>query len=570
MTPQKENIKEFFQGEKQYSIPVYQRAYSWEEQNWRAFFEDLQEATKGENHYFFGNVLLEKSKEDTSKIDIIDGQQRITTIVIFVRAMLNVLEKRAQKEQLDTRVKNEDFLESIKETYLIANHQAKLEAVEYDKTFFGDLIIKNGTTSYDPQTPSQERIKKAKEFFEKALDKENTEAILKMFKAMQNAEILSIPFTNKKDSVLMFELQNNRGKALTDMEKLKSYFAYQIYTYCSKEESEHKLNEITNIFKDIYAHMNRIYVGGFNEDSILRYFNQSQFGFNYRENDDTLNYKKYLKDVAIENKIAWIEQYMKGLKEAFIHFVDFLDEEKTKSVYADYLLELDVAEICPFIIKAYHLFGKDNKEQLERVFQALEIIAFRNKLVKTRADFASRLNEVLKNFTKVEDLENGLKAICTEKWYWRDDAVIDALLNTYEDNRGILPYIFMRYENHLRAKDVKEKGYSFSLKDIKERTIEHIAPQTENGKRLASGYDKYDDKFLKEYLHCIGNLLLIDKSHNSSLGNKPFKEKLASYENLAQQREIKDFVKNDKWDKDAIDGRHEKIEKFVLKTWSFK
>ena len=149
MTPQKENIKEFFQGEKQYSIPVYQRAYSWEEQNWRAFFEDLQEATKGENHYFFGNVLLEKSKEDTSKIDIIDGQQRITTIVIFVRAMLNVLEKRAKKERLDKEIENENFLESVKKVYLICDYKAKLEAVEYDKSFFGNLIIKNGTTSSD-------------------------------------------------------------------------------------------------------------------------------------------------------------------------------------------------------------------------------------------------------------------------------------------------------------------------------------------------------------------------------------------------------------------------------------
>lgn len=129
----------------------------------------------------------------------------------------------------------------------------------------------------------------------------------------------------------------------------------------------------------------------------------------------------------------------------------------------------------------------------------------------------------------------------------------------------------MRYENHLRANDAKEKGYSFSLEDIKEITIEHIAPQTENGKRLANGYDKYNNKFLKGYLHCIGNLLLIDKSHNSSLGNKPFKDKLASYENtpLAQQREIKDFVKNDIWDKEAIKERHEKIKNFVLETWSF-
>ncbi len=91
------SVEEFFTGKKQYAIPVYQRAYSWEEKQWSAFFEDLQEATKGENHYFFGNVLLEKIK-NREVIDIIDGRQRISTIVIFVRSVLDVLEKRNANE----------------------------------------------------------------------------------------------------------------------------------------------------------------------------------------------------------------------------------------------------------------------------------------------------------------------------------------------------------------------------------------------------------------------------------------------------------------------------------------
>lgn len=94
MTPNKTSIKEFFQGDKQYTIPVYQRAYSWEETQWSVFLEDLNEATKGDNHYFFGNVLLEKLSNDEPN-DIIDGQQRITTIIIFARALCNTL--RAKK-----------------------------------------------------------------------------------------------------------------------------------------------------------------------------------------------------------------------------------------------------------------------------------------------------------------------------------------------------------------------------------------------------------------------------------------------------------------------------------------
>ncbi|STQ86299.1 DUF262 domain-containing protein [Helicobacter muridarum] len=431
MNPNK-TIKEFFEGEKQYTIPVYQRAYSWDEKQWNDFLEDLLEATKGDNHYFFGNVLLEKTDENkTNGIDIIDGQQRITTIIIFARALINALEQKAKNQRLDEEKSNEEFLRYIKEDFLIYRSKPKLQAVEYDRDYFKDVIIQNDNNKHNPQTPSQERIKKAKEFFTKELEKRGSQEILALFKALENAEILSVPFTNKKDSVLMFELQNNRGKDLTNLEKLKSYLAYQIYTYCDKETAETKLREITDIFKEIYRLINAIKN---NEDSILNWFNISKFGFEYRENDNEKNYKKEYKRAtetkSNEEKIAWIENYVKELKNAFVNFKEF---EGSKSVYKDYLLYLNVWEIYPFILKAYRIFK--GEQELEQVFKALEIIALRDKLVRTRADLASRLNSVLKNFNSVESLILGLQKICSDEWrYWSDGNFSNGLINIYKEN----------------------------------------------------------------------------------------------------------------------------------------
>ncbi|MCI5968114.1 DUF262 domain-containing protein [Helicobacter sp.] len=53
MKPTESTLKGFFQGEKQFCIPVYQRAYSWEEPQWKIFLEDLEEATKGESLLFW-------------------------------------------------------------------------------------------------------------------------------------------------------------------------------------------------------------------------------------------------------------------------------------------------------------------------------------------------------------------------------------------------------------------------------------------------------------------------------------------------------------------------------------
>ncbi|MGX2971958.1 DUF262 domain-containing protein [Helicobacter sp. T3_23-1059] len=575
MTPTPTKIKSFFEGSKQYAIPVYQRAYSWGEKQWNEFLEDLKEATKGENHYFFGNVLLEKPNNEIS--DIIDGQQRITTIIIFVRALVNALETRAKTETLRNDMTNKDFIQYIQEDYLINRNKPKLEAVEYDRDYFRDFIIKGDNTKHEPQTPSQERIKKAKEFFEKRLKVVNdfsTKKLLAIFEAMEKAELIRIEFKEKKDSVLMFELQNNRGKDLTNMEKLKSYLAYQIYTYCG-DEAESKLIEMTKIFEEIYRLLKDIKAS---EDSILNYFNmsKSKFGFRYRENNNELNYKRELKEInKTEAKIKWIDDYVKELKNAFVEFKEF---ENLDSTFGEYLQYLEVWEVYPFILKAYRLFRniQYKEDKLEQTFEALEIIAFRDRLIQTKADLATRLNGVLESFDSVKSLCNGLEKIYVDAWYWDNDKIRDKLKNIYKENKGIIPYLLMRYENTIR-KDAKTRGYKFTLKDIENPHIEHIAPQTEtieeSGEGKASGYCDYDEEFNKSYINCIGNLLLIAGAHNISIGNKPFETKLKSYEisPLAQHREIKSFVVNKGiWDKDPIDTRHEALEKFVLETWSFK
>lgn len=562
MRPTESILEGFFQGEKQFFIPVYQRAYSWEESQWKTFLEDLEEATKGENHYFFGNVLLEK--DGNNRLDIIDGQQRLTTIVIFVRCLVNVLD--------DSKGYDKEQLEYIKQDYLENRKKSKLNALEYDRDYFYDVIIANSDNKHKPQTPSQKRILEAKKFFTKELKSKEITQLEEILKAMQKAQIIKLEFDNKKDSVLMFELQNNRGKDLTNMEKLKSYLAYQIYTY-DKDSAETKLDEMTSVFKEIYRVVNDI--KQLNEDAILGYFNiaTSKFGFAYREDNNSLNYKKELKDIKdSEEKLAWIDKYVKSLKDAFFDFKTFM---KSKSDYKEYLLHLNVAATYPFVIKAYRLF-RDDEEKLEGVFKALEVIAFRDKLVSTRAKIRDKLNSALKNFDSVENLESGIKYVCDNEWYWNDDNIIKALEPEKHTLDEIARYIFMRYENALRSKTARTKGYKFTLDEIKKPQdnknppIEHIAPQTENGEKVASGYCKYDEKFMKSYLNCIGNLMLIAQPHNISIGNKPFADKLQSYQNspMLQHREIKEFASGEVWDKDSIDNRHETLVEFILKTWS--
>tara|TARA_R110001583_G_scaffold9203_4_gene43650 strand:- start:22672 stop:24363 length:1692 start_codon:yes stop_codon:yes gene_type:complete len=546
----------FDSSQKHFVIPVYQRAYSWDTENWNTFLTDIKEQVSGGNNYFYGNLLLETIKKDV-KYEVIDGQQRLTTLCIFIRSMIDVLKKRQEKEDFE-------FESVVKESiYLKNGGNVKLRVVEYDQACFETIIV-DGKQKFSTATPSQVRILKAKTYFKKELDKQDTEILLKILSKIEETELTSIELAGKKDSALMFELQNNRGKDLTNMEKLKSYFMYQMYVYSPEEETETNVAYVSNIFKHIYLIINDLKT--LNEDSVLIYHcNAYVKGFNYRTLEDI---KEKLSVSKI--KVKWIKDFIDELHTSFSN-IKKMDNSKDK--YLKDLRNLSIpVYVYPFIIKGYKFFGEDTRK-LNKLYHILEIAVFRYNLINSRADFISRLNEILTAFNgNLEELRIHFKNKLNDAYYWGDNRM-ESYLNGYMYKNSVLNYLLWKYENY-----IQNKGYDINNGNIEREQIEHISPQTPYDDQIASGYDvneenEYEDDFLDEYLNCLGNLMLISGSHNSSIGNRPFSEKLKSYVKnplLNQQAEIKEFADGKKWTKESIDERHHKIiEEFALKKWSF-
>ncbi len=552
----------FDSSQKSYEIPVYQRAYSWEKQNWETFLADLKEQIKGNNNYFFGNLLLEVISKNR-KYEIIDGQQRITTLTIFMRAMLNVLKSRENSPELI----NFNFKEKTS-IYLKNGGNIKLRPVEYDRACFDTLIVDN-KNNFSISTPSQERIKTAKEYFEKELSKSKTDEILKILEKTENTELTIIELEGKKDSALMFELENNRGKDLTNMEKIKSYFMYQMYVYSTPKEIETNIESISNIFKLIYLIINDL--KRINEDSILIYHNNAYIkGFAYRTLADV---KVAFKD-SKDNKIEWIKSYIEELHTTFSNIKKF---EISNDPFAQRLNGLGPpAFIYPFIIKGYKHF-EDDAIKLKMLFNLLEIITFRARLINSRANIQERLNEILLSFSgDLAGLLEKIKNKLNESWYWGDTNTKNYLNGSMYGN-NVLNYVLWRYEN-----SIQNKGYSIEQFSIEHEQIEHVSPQNPtNGEPIETGYEvdvnnQYSDDFISNKLNCIGNLMLISGSHNASIGNKPFKEKLSTYKKtplLNQQAEIENFAKCEDdqpiWKSKSIDERHKEIVNFAINNWSF-
>ena len=575
-----ESIHEFFgHQEEQFSIPACQRAYSWEDLQIKVFLDDIKEHKNNDNNnpYCYGNILLETIKE--GEYEIIDGQQRITTISIFIRCLLNEFSERINQGHIfKTSEGKEINISSEENRYLKYNGVVKLRPTQYDQECYDTIVIDN-KNEYICITPSQKNMLNAKLFFAQKLSTLTDEDLILIFETVRRAKVNSIKLNGKKESALMFELQNNRGKELTNLEKLKSFLMYQLYVYSLPKETDSNIEYVANCFNTIYSSVSRISLqltnyedDGMgqmvNEDNILIYhsYAYSKKNFNYRNLNDII---AEFKDVSKENKVKWIKDYASQLKDSFLSIEFIL---AMKDPYLDKLKDMKI----PFFVYPFLIKGYQSKESLPKLFKLMEVISFRYKLINSRADIRPRLNDLIRNFNgDVELLSHEMKAKMEDAYYWGNSKLCEVLNgNMYQNN--MINYFLWEYEEHLQR-----KGYLISgnVKIIDEN-IEHISPQTEPEEKVASGYEIdetgfYTKEFREKYMNNLGNLMLISQSHNSSIGNNPFKDKLKSYiENpiLRQQAQIKNFVadpNNTVWSSKCIEDRRDKMIKFACVRWSF-
>jgi len=236
---------------------------------------------------------------------------------------------------------------------------------------------------------------------------------------------------------------------------------------------------------------------------------------------------------------------------------------------------------------AFQNFTALSASRVERLARLLENVTFRALLRGGRAGIESRLNVYLTMAADEQYVETlVLKIVCDLRnsgwWSYWSDQVLDILDSGYFYKNPVDNYVLWRYEMYLCSKT----GYFVSKVNygnlIRNESIEHIAPQTESsGEPVANGYGIYDDAknaengiVSGEWMNCLGNLMLISKSHNSSIGNKPFKTKIASYgrDNLLnQQKEVVRFVADRTdpvWDKAAIERRHVEILGVAKVLWA--
>lgn len=530
-------------------VPDYQRAYSWEEKQIEQFLLDIKEYLDKDINYYIGHFLFEKNKDNEKIGYIIDGQQRLTTIIIFLSSVFEKIEKLNNGELAPEEL-------NIYKSIIEENGKIKFSTVDYDNKLFKERVIGREKGVIKPETQSQNRILNAVKYFNKKLEKETIENLTNMVKIIINASCTLNEVLNQSEAVQMFIYQNDRGKHPTDLEIIKSLFMYNIHD-CS-DNKINDLNYIKEKFETIYKNISYI-EKLVNENDVLRITLKTYYKDLNESSIDRI--KEDINDKVSKEKLDFIKSFTEELENNFQYLKYFLDDEKN-NLYIHSIITLGInIDIYPFIVGIYRF--EINEDDKKKLIESLENLLIRMKIIGSRAYVTYRIGEPYKNFleegdiTSIIDIINEMK-ISTNYWWghWNNDKLIASVVNGVNGN--IAKFILWKYENSFGDR-------SFEFRYDKEKiNLEHIAPRIEPDTK-PHGYGDYNDEEFINLIYCLGNLILLSEKHNKSIGNTIFSEKYKTYTYLKQQEEIRNMVsENGTWGKSMIKKRKKKIVDFVM------
>lgn len=550
-------VKDLFNGDRIFNIPKYQRTYSWEKENLEDFLEDLKNQRDLDTKYFLGTFLFHKKDDKSSYeyLDVVDGQQRLTTIIIFLKIILTLLKEK----------ESEFFNERIYRKYIYDGECYKIELENDDNSFLQKFIL-NDSKCQSHETNSQKKLYSSKEYFKKKLSIFSIEELEKMYTVLTEAKVIVYVVNEVSDATQIFELLNDRGKRLTSLEGIKSFLMYRIG--CLKlNNKDHHIDIIQSDFSSIYRIIEE---GSVNEDEVLR---AHTIAFEECKSEDYNSPEKFIKNKI--NMMFNLKENDLKIKDEIISYVNRLHNSyilykkiKTNSIKSKSLDKLFmIGRVNPFIPLIMNIYDKESEERIERFIESICRFTFRASLIGLRND-----NEAFYGYIrKKEYFLDIFKKIVDENW-WNINARVDQFIryqNYYEwINKNIIKYILFSYENDLRIK----KGYPlltiedyFSEDSRLKFSIEHITAQ--KSEKFKNENIK-NEKFKEEYLHYIGNLVIDTVASNSRKGNKNVDEKEKEFFEapLMSQNEINTFDVN--WNnlknvQEFIHIRGEKIIEFI-------
>lgn len=570
----KDYLKSFFQTNIQYIVPFFQRSYVWDSENWEILWENINqvysEYKKNENQeHFIGTLIIKQRQAEKigeNKYDLIDGQQRLTTISLLLKAMSDSCNNELPK--LKIKLDELVVFEDTKENKFIRILPSRL-----DKPYFESIMFGNGTNGLD----QNHKIFRAYQFFlNKVKDFSDYEKDELKDIILNKVPIISMMLSADDDEQVIFDTINSLGVKLTTAELLKNYIF--------------KEDELQNLYEKLWQTTFE------QDDEQMSFWNKDKTsGRIIRTNIEVLlycyliiltqeevklerlfnEYKKWLTNKTVNDKKGFLIS-LKNYAESYytlpegneLNEISFSEGEK---VFFHIIENISVTTAYPLILYIYNKVS-DFNERLKFLKILESYLVRRNVCRLTTKNYNNLFISILQKLKNIEsensyfsidDFKSILYSFAEETNLFPDDIKFkNAFLSSELSNQNAREILFCisLYQKSSDLSDVQKLcSSSFS--------VEHIMPKQWQQNWAEKQINEAEILKRDRAVLKLGNLTLITKRLNSKLKNSSWIEKKRILKEYSSLKITADYLDLVQWDESTINTRALNLYEISLKIW---
>jgi hypothetical protein len=542
--------------QRKFRVPRFQRPYAWDSEEVSEFWEDL---TLSKEPYFFGSFIFNSEQEkEVGFIDIIDGQQRLLTITIFISVLRDLVKSLEPKTAHLYQIQDIAILDrSGNQTYrILPSDTLKSYVQDYIQSGEKDIFTSK------PSSPEELRVKKNYEYFSEQIKSElerhkSNETKIEILKCLRQKVsdliVIHVEISREEDAYEIFETTNARGIDLSVGDLLKNLIFSKIKPEVGRDFAKEAWGEIINNIEATNTELKKF----------IRYFWISKHSpctekrlFREIKNSvtDWGNLLQELWDAsAIYNRL------LEGSKEEYSEY-----KQGYKIYEAIFALRLmGVTQCFVLLMSIFRNFNKIGTDP-SRIIKIIENFSFKYSVVCKMPS-----NKVEKIYSRLAiDIENTVSELPDKKISGKIQSIFSELEKTFrnispseiqfresfnslaykssEESRKLLKYILGKFDNYYKRTDEH-------LIDFDRVNIEHVLPKNPCKKWGLSRGE------IKDYVNNLGNLTLLSKILNSKIQNGTITDKLPELElsELAITQKLVEFIRmsNGEWNSESIAKR---------------
>lgn len=565
-------IKELLLSGKQFIIPRFQRAYSWEKNNYKEFFEDILNCLTIKDgkiiidQYFLGTMLFvgDYSENNASKIEVVDGQQRLTSITILFSALSDMFIK------IGEPVLSEQIFKYIMTTDDDGEEVRILQSNSHYPFFSFFIQDRNKQIKQDPSSEEEECIKDAYYYFFSNLEETKVRKFLKnnfgdksvdeisyieILKAIRdqilNTIFVSISTFDKKQANLIFEILNAKGKRLTDIDLIKN----KIFEVLDDTEPADIAQEKWKNLKSI------------------------------------LNSCQESEGLATFYKHFWISKYKKVSDKKLYNSFNSLITPKNKERFLAFLneLEYDVKNYIRILHPTRDTYG--NRKEYFGLVQSLNVLTNYFGIVQVRVVLLALFDIKEKGLLTLKELKEIVTSL--ENFHFAYNAIVILPTNKLESLYSNFAISIRKCTDKVQISDIVSNLMNQinslypSYQEFENNFVKLTFSKKENPSNVKTKYalnkinsyysntEIFDDESSIEHILSeslgeaslnIGNLIVLEERLNKEADNLKYKDKIEIYKKSSYEWMNKFVDEHDDWNEIDLENRAKSLAKLYYSS----